>query len=108
MSNIAVGMLLGTKGLITLFAFASVVYSAFLLRRARIDRSAFLLFGCISMLAGHGVGLTFWTFGYISMWTDVILESMGAGAAAYGFSRIVRTTISDRRASRNEVDRDAL
>jgi hypothetical protein len=88
-------MLLGAKGLVTFVAFAAVIYFAFLLHRARIDGSSFLLFGCISLLAGYAIGLTFWTFGFVSMWAGVILESAGAGAAAYGFARITRATISN-------------
>ena len=108
MSNVAIGMLFGAKGLVTFFSFAAVIYFSFLLQRSRIDGSSFLLFGCISLLAGYAIGLTFWEFGFVSMWAGVILQSAGAGAAAYGFARVTRATIRGRLGSSDEADVNAL
>lgn len=96
MESSTLGLLVGLKGLVIFAAFVSVIYFAGLLYRRRVDGSVLLLSGGISILVGYAVGLTFFTFGYLSLLASLAFESIGAGVAAYGFSRIARATINNR------------
>jgi hypothetical protein len=93
MSPFTVGLVFGAKTLVYLAAFGTVLYFSVRHYRERSDGSAFLLFGCILLIAGYGVGLTLFTFGYTSMFLSALLEAFGAAAAAYGFTRIARSCL---------------
>jgi len=89
-----IGMIMGAKALIVFGAFLTILRFTALLSRAKVPGSRFLLAGGIAILLGNVVGAGVFDVGTLALWPSLFLEAMGAIAAAYGFARVTRGTLT--------------
>lgn len=94
MTALTIGMISSVKGLIVLCAFLTILYFAVMLCQAKVPGSRFLLAGGVAVLVGSVAHAGVWNLGLIALWLAWFLDSIGALAAAYGFARVTRATIT--------------
>ena len=95
MAPSTLGAIMGLEALIVFCSFLAVLYFAVLLNKAKVPGSRFLLAGGVAVLLGSASSAGAFYFGATLLWLGWVLNTIGAIAAAYGFSRITRITIAN-------------
>jgi hypothetical protein len=93
MTSATIGMIMGLKALVVFSAFASTLYFAALLWRAKVSGARFILSGGTAIVAGILLGGASYSLGGLAYWPSLVLEAVGAVVAAYGFALVTRATI---------------